>query len=71
MIPILAQDQPEGSLQRRLYGRNADLAVALSRMPVTAGKKRSFHKYREVEFCACYQFFVVEIAAMCPGLYRG
>src|SRR3954447_2992454 len=51
---ILAQRQPETSLQGGLDCGHADLAVALHAMAVAARKQRAWNEYRKVERGAWY-----------------
>src|SRR5258706_14234007 len=60
---ILAQRQPETTLQRGLDCGDADLAVALHAMAVAAGTQRARHEQRPIELCTRDQLSFIVVTA--------
>ncbi|MPM04507.1 hypothetical protein SDC9_50785 [bioreactor metagenome] len=62
-LEVLAHGQAETSLERRLDGGDADLAIPLATMAIAGGEQRARVEHRQIERRARAQILVVHIAA--------
>src|SRR5262245_19907410 len=70
VVEVVARNELELALQRRLDRGDADLTVTLHAVAVAAGEQRALPKHRKIERGSGAKLLVVEIAADGAGYDR-
>jgi len=66
-VHVLPHDELKCADEGGFHGRDVDLSISLSGMPVTDFEKRALGVNWNLQGCARDQFSIVEIACMNPG----